>query len=254
MKKRIVALILIIILSVGTVYASGRVFELTEVDYTVRFGGAELKKDNLPTLLYEGSTYIPLRKFSEASGMDVYFDGNTDSIDIWNNKLYEVGIYAGIAETYTQIYSQYECLLNCYLQLVDAYNNLLHNDSSEFFVAFAGASGFFNNLSVYKDSIADNIVYLQIAYEKNSNLLQDNPCTNLIEYQTWIESTSSVLEQIMDLMKGYVSGTYNYDYYFSNVNYLLYNVFQNNIANQPNPNAATMRLTFYIKLKEICGL
>lgn len=87
MKKVILGVIVGVLISSGLVYAS-EVFNLVKVDYPIKING-QVANFELPILNYEGNTYIPLRKVSEATGSIVAWNNVKRTIEIVNEKKIE---------------------------------------------------------------------------------------------------------------------------------------------------------------------
>lgn len=80
MKKKLVVLLSIIFI-VLPVSANQETFELWRVNYPILINGQELQSD-LPILNWNGNTYIPLRKVSEATGAKVEWDSTNKVVNI----------------------------------------------------------------------------------------------------------------------------------------------------------------------------
>ena len=102
MKKRIIAISLLLVSVTVSVSASNK-FELEQVFYPIYSDGNLVPEDELPTLSYNDRTYVPLRKLSEATGLEVYFDGDTESIHVYNEPLNQARISMSIADIYHDI-------------------------------------------------------------------------------------------------------------------------------------------------------
>lgn len=86
MKKKITAIILVLILCFSTLAFAADTHRTIEVDanlMTVLVNGKKVEADNF---VYNGTTYLPLRAVSEALGNDVDYDPNTQSAIINKNE------------------------------------------------------------------------------------------------------------------------------------------------------------------------
>lgn len=82
--KKILLITLAIIALALPVGANQDLYELTKAAFPVLINGVELKSD-LPILVYDGNTYIPLRKVSEATGAKVEWDDINKKVKITVN-------------------------------------------------------------------------------------------------------------------------------------------------------------------------
>lgn len=83
--KKVLLLTLLVCFLVVPVQAGQNLFQLSAVKYPIIVNGVELKSD-LPILNYNGSTYVPLKKVSEATGAIVEWDGVNKKVLIRNVK------------------------------------------------------------------------------------------------------------------------------------------------------------------------
>lgn len=113
--KKIIVLTLLVLMFAVPVNASQMVFKLTQANYPIYVNNQELKSD-LPILSYNGNTYIPLRKVSDATGNNINWDDVSKSVYISKN-------------VDDKIYDKIKCyssVMNIYKELID-FGNLLHD-------------------------------------------------------------------------------------------------------------------------------
>lgn len=80
-KYFILGFIASLVLTISGYSFAEDIFNVVRVEYPILVDGKEMASD-LPTLNYNGSTYIPLRKFSEATGATVDWDDSAKVINI----------------------------------------------------------------------------------------------------------------------------------------------------------------------------
>ena len=140
MKKKITALLLVMVLGCSSLVFAADTHRTIDVDanlMTVYVNGQKVEADNF---VYNGTTYLPIRAVSEALGNDVDYDPNTQSaiissgdlpkiiqtadlysiLNTYSTQLTEViGVYEGIGSyVFNQVYSLSEAT-----QKLDAYQN-----------------------------------------------------------------------------------------------------------------------------------
>lgn len=82
--KRILLLILIFIIFSIPIYAEQEIFKLVIAKYSIEVNGKQMTSE-LPILNYNGNTYIPLKKVSEALGSTVTWDKTNNKVKITGN-------------------------------------------------------------------------------------------------------------------------------------------------------------------------
>lgn len=196
MKKKITAIILLLVLTVMTVSASSGIFELTQVYYPIYSNGRLVPEDGLPVLSYNDRTYVPLRKLSEASGIDVYFENDTIYLENTTK----------LAAQILDVYHQAIELVNINNdKCIDALSNSMISDHHrQDFVALAKrwlnqAKNNTENFKVYAHNLSNNF-----SDEKVKNDIYSKIST--ADDMLWN------LEQMVDVVDGWTQGKYTYDY------------------------------------------
>lgn len=94
MKKYVIGCMVGVIMTLGTTVFADQVkqFILTPTTYPIIVDGVEYKDDEHPVLNYEGSTYVPLAKLGDITGVDY----------VWNEKLGRVEINTGKSQFYAE--------------------------------------------------------------------------------------------------------------------------------------------------------
>lgn len=86
MKKVIGIIVSLVVLMNITAYAeSGKIYKTVSVAYPIIINGTKLNSD-LPVLNLNGSTYLPLRKVSEAVNVNISWDETNREVLIQKNK------------------------------------------------------------------------------------------------------------------------------------------------------------------------
>lgn len=84
--KRIILLTVLLSMLVVPVTAGTNLFQLAKVDYPIFVDGQALESE-LPTLNYNGNTYLPLRKVAEAANSKVFWDNSNKAAYITSNNI-----------------------------------------------------------------------------------------------------------------------------------------------------------------------
>lgn len=208
--KKIMVVVLLLALCITTVTGSGTTYELEEVYYPIYANGKELPRGDLPILNYNGSTYVPLRKLSEAARVEIEWDNTSNSVEIRN--IYKAAYYlykiimveqrAELALERTMKYTdKFEGLVSLYvvdkaitkdeaLTALDMWHGYLEND-----------------LQDYQSLLTDlfpNGLDTSIEYENELN-----------EYITGVNYMISLFAEMYSYAKGCIEGMYTYDFYMS---------------------------------------
>lgn len=80
MKKFVIGVIVGSLLT-GTVGAAAQ-YILNPITYDITVNGKSLKDETYPMLNYNGTTYLSLRKTSEAFGADLFWNANTNTAEL----------------------------------------------------------------------------------------------------------------------------------------------------------------------------
>lgn len=93
MKKIVTGIVIGMVLSFSASALAGPIkqYLLTEVNYPVVVNGKEYKDANSPILSYQGSTYIPLAKIGELTGVQYKWNDEKKRVEIGHNPTTSAG-------------------------------------------------------------------------------------------------------------------------------------------------------------------
>ena len=208
MKKR--NLILLLMSITISAYATNK-FELQQVFYPIYSNGELVPEDDLPVLSYNDRTYVPLRKLSEASGLDVNFDNKTESIYINNGLLYEAQINALIADIYHDIivlFEKFVCYDNVLNTIDDGRINNFDTKNS-----FEIAKNYLEKYLLADIQLLENkIDYLSKIYEYDKEHFVDNKLVDdLYERLEYAKTAYNYAKKCYDMLCDY--DKFNIDYF-----------------------------------------
>lgn len=118
MKKFISGMLAGVVLATGVAYASGNKIEASITSIKYHFNGVvKAPASSTPALVYNNTTYLPLRFVAEALGKEVVWDQKKNAVYVNDQgqpavstmNSYEDGIYRGtLGEGYPQVAVQFE--------------------------------------------------------------------------------------------------------------------------------------------------
>lgn len=207
MKKKIAILTIIVTILVQTVYANNT-YELVSVNHTVFVGGQYFDMGDSPVLNYNGTTYLPLRKIAEATGVNVEWLEDEKMISLTDEESinYKSRIiprkeyYGAISSLYMEFYSlsgQLKSIFYC----IQREFNLKSEDIKYISSDFEVVDIIFNNINY----TIDDLEYTYFVYE-------DEELTNLKNLAQSYSAAISELKSAYEFDKGAIEGKYTYNY------------------------------------------
>lgn len=206
MKKKITAIILLLVLTVMTVSASSGIFELTQVYYPIYSNGRLVPEDGLPVLSYNDRTYVPLRKLSEASGIDVYFENDTIYLENTTK------LAAKVLDVYYRaidIINENDRCIHCLLEA--------RSEGSHMQDYVTMAENYFN---CSEEEVKNFKIYAQ---ELASSVADENFKNDIYSKISLTDDLLWNLEQMVNVTAGWAQGKYTKEYMYSQ-----YNAYYNN--------------------------
>lgn len=218
MKKIVSILAALSLLSASAATAAD--FTCTQVYYPIYFDGTLLPTDDLPVLNLNGSTYVPLRKISEGSGLSVFWNNENQSVHI-SNPIVGLMRDAALGLDLMYLFRETEDKVG------DCIDSILA--AVRYYSAPSGITN--NNLT--------NIRWITDTYDTLDNKLQKLENTlNAIKYGSDIKYDAFLalincdpdamyaslvqsrqnLEQIKNAAIGYLNGNFTYQYYYNTYN------------------------------------
>lgn len=199
MKKKVTILIIIAIVVITFIPVYGYVYyKLVKVDYPIYVNGNKLGSD-LPTLNYNGNTYLPLRKVAEAANSNVDWDDKKREVII-NKDDTDVNRLIVLADA-----------LNFYKQLLDVFDRIdvfgggLDAISSGIKLGSSKTPDTIKDDKEYMDSTFNILSILENKYKEDSYLY--NICnvdiSNVDEIIDLLRKTMYGQKQALDYLESY---------------------------------------------------
>ncbi len=213
MKKRIVAVILIMVLMTVGVSASSNKFELEQVFYPIYSDGKLVPEDELPTLSYNDRTYVPLRKLSEATGLGVGFNDEKQTINIANTPLDMSQVYAFVTDSYYDIHNLYDYYEDCGDMMRECTTAVIEGDLDYAEYLLEALPEYIEvYIPAIIESLKKQIGYIEPAYVIYG-LEGENPTADLKDRLEKAESLLQSTKLCREYLLKFVTGEYSYDRY-----------------------------------------
>lgn len=185
-------------------------FTCTQVYYPIYINGSLLPSDNLPILNLNGSTYVPLRKISEGSGLYVNWNNENQSVSIINSSA-EIARYAALGLDLMYLFKDtYNQLLNCIESILAADE---HSTAGSNLTQIGWINNSYDILNDKLQKIDKTISLIKNGSDVSYDVfLEITKCDPDAMYASLLQSRQN-LEQIKNAAIGYLNGNYTYQYY-----------------------------------------
>lgn len=248
--KRIIVLILLVVSITLPVSASGNVFKLTSTSYPIEVNGEKFETNN-PVLNYNGSTYMPLREISNATGANIDWDSINKKIIIktnqsipttnFNSDIKMIKLYSKISDMYRRLALINDLIGNLNSMAITACDQILFaNDDTYLNNAYHSCLN--DDIKYRNDLISPTDLIIKEANDNNINVTDLNNALNLaynaLEYskqiyinlndyytynksQSYFDEYSKNLENIRDISSQITTITTNgYFKYYNLIQYM----------------------------------
>lgn len=198
----------IVIFNIPTVIAAVEEYTLQRADFGIVVNGEEYKDDELPILVMEGNTYIPLKKFCDISGMNINWNEEIRKVEI-NSNINNININNGISNINPSELIGKEISIND--------KKLIFTEDEETKALYLEVDGtkYVQEAFVFQAIASPTIVY---KFRRDESITKDFQFRNdlyiheIINDQIVVENIPTVIYQGMDFI--------DYDFYVNNIEQL----------------------------------
>ncbi|MCY9667988.1 copper amine oxidase N-terminal domain-containing protein [Paenibacillus alginolyticus] len=132
----------------GSAYADEvEQFVLTKIKYPVQVNGKEYKDESLPTLNYNGNTYVPLKAIGELTGTKVQWNEKLGQVEIGEN----ISFISDNGQIKYQFFNLYTYISINSKSYNNAYHRIYKDDSGKLYIDANDLSLIATILSIYND-------------------------------------------------------------------------------------------------------